>query len=229
MMFEQGEGSLVDFLKFDKDFKKFLPLRHDNIAANIDFADTTISLGVSKVSGISNAKVDSYTYYTKDQKIKFVITEKHILYIDENKYTSWENFSEMIFKLLDIAATVLVKLKITRTSIRFINKFEFDSFVPTVYFKTMVSQTEDASVPYPLTKYSFNLRLDAGDDTFANVNQTSDRLLDKYIYIFDIDVLNYKNLLFDKMSLMAVMDNLRKVKNEIFFKNITDKLIEKCN
>ena len=143
IMFDSGGLSLSELSSFDNEYRKILPLRHDNIAANIDLADTTFSLGVSKVSGISNTKIESYTYYTKDQKTKFVLAEKYILFIDENKYESWDNFSNMIFRLLTIAKPILEKVRISRTSIRFINKFDFDSFVPTDYFKTLVTQTEE--------------------------------------------------------------------------------------
>ena len=48
-------------------------------------------------------------------------------------------------------------------------------------------------------------------------------------YIFDIDVLNQSNLIFDIDSVLAVLSDLRKIKNDIFFGNITDKLIKLCN
>lgn len=50
-----------------------------------------------------------------------------------------------------------------------------------------------------------------------------------YIYTFDIDVLDKQRLIFDLDTISDNLEKLREVKNEIFFKNITQKTIDLCN
>ena len=71
--------------------------------------------------------------------------------------------------------------------------------------------------------------LDIKEGVYSIVNQNLDKTPEKYLYIFDIDVLNKSNLIFDISSIQSVLRELREVKNDIFFSNVTDKIIELCN
>lgn len=229
LKFEMGDKNLSDFLKCDAELRKLLPNRNDTIEANINLPSSSIPLGTSKVSGTSNAKLANYLYYSADQKCKLAITEGSLTYTDERKYVGWEEFERLICQYLTIFAPILEKHIITRTSIRFINQFPLTEFNdPAEYFKTLVSSAENG-VPYPLLKYGFRLVLDVREGVYSIVNQNLDKLPCKYLYIFDIDVLNKSNLIFDISSIQSVLHELREVKNNIFFSNITDKIIESCN
>lgn len=61
------------------------------------------------------------------------------------------------------------------------------------------------------------------------MKQEFNKISDKNNYIFDIDVLDQSNLIFDIDSISEVLANLRRIKNQIFFGNVTDKLIGICN
>lgn len=229
LKFEMGDTKLSDFLKCDETLRKLLPNRNEIIEASIDLPSTSIPLGTSKVSGTSNAKLANYVYYNDDQKCKLTITEGSLTYTDERKYMGWVHFEHLICQYLTIFAPVLEKHIINRTSIRFINQFALDEFSdPTDYFKTLVSSTEDGA-PYPLMKYGFRLVLDVSEGIYSIVNQNLDKTPEKYLYVFDIDVLNRSNLIFDVNSIHTVLQELRKIKNNIFFNNITDKIIGLCN
>ena len=73
---------LNDFLKYDAQLKHNFPIRKDNIQVGINLGGSSIPLGVSKITGTSDAKVGSYVYCTVDQKIKL---EKWTLEFDEEK------------------------------------------------------------------------------------------------------------------------------------------------
>lgn len=229
LKYELGESELKDFLQVEDKIKETLPSRADNITANIDLPSSPIPLGLSKITGTSNAKLSSYTFFSRDQKSKLTITENSITYVDESAYGGWDNFSIEIFKYLNILAPVLGKHIISRTSIRFINQFAFNEFDnPGDYFKSMISTTEDESIPFPVQRYGFRIMLDIKENVYSIVNQNVDKASDKYIYIFDIDVLNQNNILFDMESIKDILSDLREAKNRIFFGNVTDKLIELC-
>lgn len=223
---------LNDFLKYDVQLKHSFPIRKNNIQVGIDFGGTSIPLGVSKISGTSDAKIGSYIYSSVDQKIKFEISEDSITYIDERPYKDWVNFKESTINCLSILTELLSCIEVVRTSIRFINRFTFDNFDnPQDYFKTLISSTEDTQLPFPLRQYGFRLFMDVpGTDIYSIVNQNIENVLSNtFIYTFDIDVLDRQHLIFDKETLVEHMENLRGVKNDIFFGNITQKTIDLCN
>ena len=49
------------------------------------------------------------------------------------------------------------------------------------------------------------------------------------IYIFDIDVLDRNNIVFDIGTIDETLERLRDIKNNIFFGNLTNKILELCN
>ena len=229
LKFEMGNTALSDFLKCDSQLSKYFPKRNDTIEASINLPSSSIPLGVSKISGTSNAKMVNYVYYSEDQKCKLTIGEGSLTYTDERHYIGWDEFERVVCQYLMVFAPILEKHIITRISIRFINQFVLDEFEdPTVYFKTIISSAENG-VPYPLIKYGFRLMLDIKEGVYSIVNQNLDKTPEKYLYIFDIDVLNKSNLIFDISSIQSVLQELREVKNDIFFSNVTDKIIELCN
>jgi len=223
---------LNDFLTFDTTLRHDFPIRRDNIQVGIDLGNSSIPIGVSKISGTSDAKVGSYVYSSVDQKIKLEISENSISYYDEHPYMGWDIFKENALKAFMIMSDVLNKIEINRTSIRFINRFSFDHFDnPQEYFNTLISSSGDTVLPYPLLQYGFRLLMDIPNtDIYSIVNQNVETVLsNSYIYTFDIDVLDKQNLLFDKETLSLILENLREVKNEIFFNNVTQKTLDLCN
>jgi uncharacterized protein (TIGR04255 family) len=84
-------------------------------------------------------------------------------------------------------------------------------------------------MPYPLMKYGFRLTYDIEEGIYAIVNQNAEHLPEKYVYIFDIDVLNRNNLLFEINTLDETIEGLRNIKNKIFFENVTEKTLKTCN
>ncbi len=223
---------LNDFLKYDTQLKHSFPIRRDNIQVGIDLGNSSIPLGISKISGTSDAKIGSYVYFSVDQKTKLEISENTITFIDERPYKGWEFFKDSTKRTLLILSDILNNIEVTRTSIRFINRFTFNNFDnPQDYFKTLISSSEDNQLPYPLRQYGFRLLMDVPNtDIYSIVNQNVENVrANTYIYTFDIDVLDRQHLLFDKETLGVNMENLREVKNEIFFNNITRKILDLCN
>lgn len=51
----------------------------------------------------------------------------------------------------------------------------------------------------------------------------------KYIYTLDIDVLDKQKLIYNIATIGESLENLRQIKNKVFFDAITDKTIQLCN
>lgn len=232
----QVKFNLKDFkvksvLEYDTSLKHKLPIRKGNIQVGLNFGDKTIPLGESRVSGISNAEIGSYIYLSTNQKTKLEISEDTLTYIDEGSYVGWDKFIETALSLFNILSPLLENAEIQRTSIRFVNRFIFDEFNdPKTYFNALISST-DGSSPYPLRQYGFRMLMDVpNSDIYSIVNHNVENIQqDKYLYTFDIDVLDRQKLVFDINTMNHSFENLRSIKNKIFFDTITDKTMQLCN
>lgn len=231
LKYNASNSKVSDFLQFDTQIRHNFPNRNDNIQVGINFGNSSISLGMSKISATSNAEINAYMYSSKDQKTKLEISNNSITYIDEHSYEGWNNFLNHIKKHLSIISKTLDNKEIIRTSIRFINRFTLNDFNnPQDYFKTLISSDENSQIPYPLTQSSFRLNLEIpNSDIYSIVNQSVEYIGAKYIYTFDIDVLDRQHIIFNTDTILENLENLRDVKNTIFFDNITQKTIDLCN
>jgi len=227
---------ILEFCNFKKPVKRVLINDGNSEAVKKAFTKLEdnikyIPLGKAPIKGFSEAKVTSYLYYSEDQKEKLEVSSEGITYINEKPYEGWDTFKEKVLKYISVYADILNNITIKRTSIRFINRFELAEFDdPSVYFNTAISSINgDESLPYSLQKYGFKMIFDIKEGINAVVNQNVDKHTDCYIYIFDIDVLDWNNLIYNAESFVKILENLRYIKNKIFFSNITGKIIELCN
>gem|GEM_PF-791482 len=230
LKFDMGESALADLISNDSEIRKKLPIRHESVSAEVNFPNTKITIGVSQVTGTSRTKVAGYLYTSVDQRSRVEIKEGVLTYIEEHPYKGWESFLDNVKTYLELFSGALGGHMMTRTSIRFINRFVIEDFEnPIDYFKTTISASDPDAVPYPLAQFSFNMMLPVDENIYSIVKQEFNKISDKNNYIFDIDVLDQSNLIFDIDSISEVLANLRRIKNQIFFGNVTDKLIGICN
>lgn len=230
--FQSETPVLKDFMVYDQILKNTLPTRRENIHVGINLGNTSIPLGVSQLSATSNAAIDAYVYQTIDQKTKLELSEGIVTYVDEHPYLGWEHFKEQTIKYLNILSEKLAGVTVSRLSIRFINKFTLPEFEhPEAYFTTLISNSSDRGLSYPLRKFGFRLVMDIPDsDIYSIVNQNVENAGDKiYAYTFDIDVLDRQTLSFDINTISENLENLRGIKNKIFFDGITQKTIDLCD
>lgn len=223
---------LDDFLGFDSVLRRDLTERNDAFQASISIPNNTnIPLGKSKVLGETDARRSGYEYFSKEQKRKLSINEGTITYIDETLYKGWDAFKGEILKYMSVLAPVLEKTTVQRVSIRFINQFKFSTFDnPEEYFNTLVTaKSEDGMFSHPVLKYGFQMSFEMEDSVISHVKQQAEKLSDNIIYTFDIDVLDYHNLIFNVDSIDATLEGLRNHKNDIFFNNLTPKALKLCN
>jgi len=231
ILFEDDKLKLEDFLSCDTRLRRDLPNKSENLESSLSLSPATrIPLGKAKVSGEANTRRVGYVYFTTDQKDKLSLSEHDITYTTESDYLGWDSFKNFVLKILGELSDVLRNAKIKRTSIRFINQFKIENFDdPTEYFNTQIVSSIDEAMQYPLLKYGFRLTFDVSEGIYSIVNQNADRMTDKYVYIFDIDVLDNNNMMFDVKSIDEKMENLRNIKNTIFFANLTQKTLKLCD
>lgn len=213
------------------DIKKIFPKefvnRHTNFNLNLS---APLPIGESTIKAGANTRISAYIYYTEDQKRKLEIALNRVTYTNESSYMGFDKLRDDVSSYLTLLDSYLQDVSVKRVSLRFINRFSFSEFSnPTEYFKTVVSSTEDNAMPYAVARYGFKWTSRIPDNIRAVVNQDLDNSGNKYEYIFDIDVLCDNNLIFDKETILSIMDKLRVTKNDLFFSNLTQKTIDLCN
>lgn len=205
-------------------------IRKDNIEVGLNFDNTSIPLGKSRLNGTSDAKIKSCIYLTPDQKERVEILEDTLTYITELPYEGWDKFVAQVSDVLSIMSNVLGNVEIMRTSIRFVNRFLLDEFeTPGDYFTTVISKKGETL--FPLSQYGFRLQYEVPQSSiYAIVNQSVEKdISNKYTYLLDIDVLDKQSLYFEKETVLSSLSNLREIKDKIFFDSITKKTETLCN
>lgn len=229
--FPFGSIPLGDFMKFDMQIKNKYPIRVDNINAEIGVPDK-IKLGENPFTGISKARINAHDYRTKEQDFRFHISEDSLLISDEQPYTSWMDFKNKIISILKVYTDLLNGKNIDRVSLRFINRFSFDSFEdPSEYFNILISTSNGHNFDYDVLKYGFRLNMAVPQtDIISIINHNLETSpSQKFIYTLDIDVLDHTQLVFNLETIESRLDKLRVILSGIFFNNITDKTLALCN
>ena len=118
-------------------------------------------------------------------------------------------------------------INISRLSVRFVNKINLpadDNLLN--YFKITISAQEGA-VKYPTNFFSLKFSNSIPDTKIAtNVGLSlEERNHESLGYVFDIDVLDHEIRKYDLDIISESFDNLREIKNDIFFSCTTDKTI----
>ena len=229
--FSPGTVPLETFLGYDAQIKHRYPIRVGNVNAEIG-VPSELRLGENQFTGMSRAKINSYDYRTKEQDLKFVVSEESLVLTDEQPYESWEHFKEKISYILGVYSEVLEGKNIERVSIRFINRFVFDTFEnPADYFNILISTSGGHGFDYDVMKYGFRLTMSIPNtDIVSIVNHNLEPSpSQKYVYTLDIDVLDHAQLVFHRETIESQLDKLSKILTGIFFNNITKKTQELCN
>ena len=145
-------------------------------------------------------------------------------------YDGWEKNYKEALKLWKIYCEVMNPQAVTRVATRFINRFQIpDIFTEaSVYFNTYIQYNKNISPVW--NQMSYRLLLSHGNSIKShvifdsNINQNTQSVN----VVFDIDVFsdNLGLLKTDVSALENTFNQLRKIKNEIFEKSITDKIRE---
>lgn len=216
---------------YDSIIRKSLKMRTDTIQATLTVPkSTTLGVGKVDVKGTQETRKTGFTYFSANQKKKLTITEEGITFVSEEEYNGWDSFKADFLGYIKTLTTSLESVTIQRTSIRFVNQFVLSDFEdPSEYFNTVISSNTENSIPYPLVKYGYSLTLDIDEGVYSIINHNVNNVADKFVCIFDIDVLDRNNLIFGLPSINDVLEKLRIIKNNIFFNNLTDKTLDLCD
>jgi uncharacterized protein (TIGR04255 family) len=141
-------------------------------------------------------------------------------------YDRWETFRNDACNLWRHYSEVTSPEVITRLGLRYINRIEIP--LPFLDFKEYILTTLEIAPGLPPAMRTFFMRMEIPEpslDAHIIITQTIEPVTEdkKLPLIFDIDV--FREGLFDVRSgdIWTIFEGLRNLKNDIFFKSLTDK------
>ncbi|MHB8772296.1 MAG: TIGR04255 family protein [Syntrophales bacterium] len=215
---------LEQLATFHAKIEQIYPDRHERIAfqGSLKIAPTE-----RRSEAIGTGKVDGYLFRSS---IEGKVIQARLDGFTFNKlkpYESWNAFSSEARRMWRFYCEIAKPVKITRCSLRYINKVVIPSNVDTKeYFLT----GPEISPALPQTFRSFFMRLEIPDDKgialgiIHMATQPADET--GLPIIFDIDVVKQVDFLPTDESLWVSLEELRDFKNRLFHDSLTGKTRE---
>lgn len=145
-------------------------------------------------------------------------------------YENWENFSQEALRLWEIFCEVLEPTEVGRIGLRFINRLatkQRQKIELADYYKRPPLLIEGLN--WPLSDYLHRDVLQVPGTSYSvNVIKTVQRTKQEAGLLLDIDVFMQKSFNCGEIQISKYMDEMRWVKNKIFFSSLTEKALEEC-
>lgn len=224
LRYNLGKDFLVSsFKKHDRNLLKSYPVRKDKLNSNINLPQPAPGISTAQISSTHSG----FVYATDDKSKKLTVTKENLAFVLEGKYPGWDNFKKEALNCIENFENILSQGSINRVSIRFINKLSLSiEHAPEEYLNTLISAREgtiENEIDQYLIRYSMRL---PNSRIKTNVIQSLEEKTDtEYKFIFDIDVLSHENMNYELSHISDELEKIRKVKNDIFFKNLTDQTL----
>lgn len=174
--------------------------------------------------------LESIMYISDDKQKNFEITTSKITYSQSSKYEGWEKFVVDVQNTWSIIYEKLLKDKIILTglSIRNVNKIELTEkeINPVDYFNTVIYAKEGV-IPDNVNVFSLRYVIPMNDQNIHSNVSLSVEPSDGEIlpFVFDIDVLYNNETDYNTDLIWTMFNKIRDIKNDIFYKTLTDKTI----
>ncbi len=182
--------------------------------------------GIKQESEKEIKRLEAITFFNNEKDRIIEVNLNKFSFRQNTKYTNWNDFKGNAKKFWDIAESVINPTSINRLGLRYINKIEFDnSFELTDYFNIGTIKNVENDV---INFYHSIVLLNDKKDSRANISivkQEGNSNSDAIDIFVDIDVYKQKPNL--KGNVWDEYDLLRDFKNELFFKIVTNKTINK--
>lgn len=145
-------------------------------------------------------------------------------------YETWHKLRDEAERLWNIYREVAMPVRVVRTAVRYINRFEFDPPMTDLgdYFSTRPEIAE--GIPSDMNGFFMRVVLQAAEKhATVIVTQAFEPQagVDKLPFILDIDVFRAAALAPDDAEVWASLEALRAIKNEVFFNSVREKVLER--
>jgi uncharacterized protein (TIGR04255 family) len=143
-------------------------------------------------------------------------------------YTRWEEVFEEADRLWRSYVEISRPVEVTRMAVRYINRLRLPS---STELREFLEAPPVLPLPIPQTVREFLTRVvvyDAARDASAIITQALESALDPTFLpvLLDIDAFREAPVAPDDASMPQIFEQLRRLKNEVFFASITEKTVE---
>lgn len=172
---------------------------------------------------------DGYLFISSDEKQLVQARLDGFTFNRLKPYDRWESFRDEARQLWQHYVQITTPERVTRLALRYINRIEIP--LPIRDLKDYILTTPEMAPELPQSLDSFFMRLvvrDPNSQAIAIITLTMEQIKENKALplIFDIDV--FREAVFDSKNneIWSTMEQLRDLKNNIFFKSITEKAKE---
>lgn len=174
--------------------------------------------------------INGYLYKTEDKKDIVQFKRDGFTFNRLQPYTSWDYLIEETKRLWPIYKEYANPEAITRIAVRYINHIKIPLPIKDFSEYLNVPPYIPEDLPQSVLSFLNRITLDGFDDDIrANITQSlkSDPqdLKNIIVILLDIDVYKVVNSQIENDEIWECFKKLRKIKNEIFFKYITEKTV----
>ena len=144
-------------------------------------------------------------------------------------YTTWNEVFDEAFRLWKVYVNVAKPRQVSRVAVRYINRLQLPAVTDLREYLEAPPQLPE---PIPQVIQDFLTRVNVSDDkrnASAVIVQALEPRTDPNAIslLLDIDAFREVNDKLDDTELRLVFEQLRELKNEIFYASVTDKIVEK--
>ena len=142
-------------------------------------------------------------------------------------YSDWEQFSRAALRLWAVYYELLKPSEIGRIGLRFINRVAIKQPVGELadYYKYPPASIKELN--WPLTGYLHHDVIEVPETAYSvNVIKTVQNGQGEIGLLLDIDVFTQSHFAYNELRIIECMEEMRWVKNKIFFGSLTEKIIE---
>ncbi len=210
--------------RFPQAIRDRYPHRQDRVLVQgrLQFSKSDTTLSQSSAHSL-----DGYNFRSVDRNQVIQVGLAGFTFSRLRPYRSWDSLRDEAKELWQYYKDMASPENITRLSLRYINRLEIP--LPIRDFKDYILTTPEIAPELPQQLSSALMRLVLPiSNHVAIVTQTFDTPSNTNILplILDIDVFHERVYAVDSEEIWEVFEELRILKNDIFFKSITDKAKE---
>lgn len=169
-----------------------------------------------------------YIFASPDQKQAVQARLNGFSFSRFKPYEAWEKLRDEAQELWRHYIRIASPRSVTRLALRYINRIEIP--LPIGDFKEYVRTAPDIApnLPQGLSTFFMRLVIPKPDvQATAIVSERMEEIKENRVpLIFDIDVFRFSKHEADSDEVWEIFENLRNLKNEIFFESVTDKAKE---
>ncbi|MDD5037957.1 MAG: TIGR04255 family protein [Dehalococcoidales bacterium] len=168
--------------------------------------------------------VQGYFFKSEDEKNIVQFRMDGFTFSRLHPYTKWETVLLEAKRLWEIYHSVASPELITRIAVRYINRLDIELPIKDFGEYLTAPPTIPASLPQEISQFLNRMVIHEGDKTI-NLVQAMEPITEKKKIgiILDIDVFKIQESGFDIEDIWSEFEQLRGIKNRVFFESITEK------